>query len=71
MTFTAIARRHAAFATGLMGWSCDAFWRATPAEWLLAWRVWAPAHGISLDTSALGSDVLEHLQNRFPDGTYR
>jgi hypothetical protein len=38
VSFAEAAQRAAGAATGLLGWSPDAFWRATPAELLTAFE---------------------------------
>jgi hypothetical protein len=38
LSFSAWAACHARAATGQLGWAPNAFWQATPAEFLTAWR---------------------------------
>ncbi|GGB30357.1 hypothetical protein GCM10011380_19790 [Sphingomonas metalli] len=64
MSFAEQAARLAGFAGAVLGWSPDAFWRATPAE--LAAVVAAlsgEAAGAPADTATMA-----RLQEAFPDG---
>jgi uncharacterized phage protein (TIGR02216 family) len=63
--FVESATRLAGFSGAVLGWSPDAFWRATPAE--LAAVVLALAGG---DDAALPPEagVMAALKERYPDG---
>ena len=68
MTFCAEAVRLAGFAGAVLGWSPDAFWRATPAE--LAAVVGVLAGGVLAGGAVAPpeGDVLARLREAFPDG---
>ncbi len=62
--------RLAEAATGLLGWTPDLFWAATPAEFWTAWDGWVAAfHRQDGDGTRafLGSGELAALMTRFPD----
>ena len=60
--FAARAARLAGLAGVLLGWSPDAFWRATPAELRAALEALAgPGPG------AIGRGEIDALMERFPD----
>ncbi|MEG3163789.1 phage tail assembly chaperone [Sphingomonas sp. PB2P19] len=61
--FSERAGRLAGFAGAVLGWSPDAFWRATPAE--LAAVAGALNGG---QAPPPGADVLARLREAFPDG---
>jgi uncharacterized phage protein (TIGR02216 family) len=61
--FGEAAARLAGVAGALLGWSPDAFWRATPAELEAVLRALAGPAG----ESATAND-LERLRAMFPDG---
>lgn len=63
-------RLMAGMACGLMGWTPDAFWRATPAEFWPAWQQWARARGLTPD-KYMTRDELRELMAQFPDLTRR
>lgn len=63
MMFVGGAARLAGFAGAVLGWSPDAFWRATPAE--LAAVVGALAGG---QAGPPDSGLLARLRKAFPDG---
>jgi len=60
--FAAAAARLAGVAGLLLGWSPDAFWRATPAELRSALEALAGP-----GTAAIGRDEMAALMERFPD----
>ena len=66
--FAASAARLAGFAGAVLGWSPDAFWRATPAE--LAAVVGVLTGGVLAGGAVAPpeSDVLARLREAFPDG---
>ena len=63
--FTAAATRLAGFAGAALGWSPDAFWRATPAE--LA-AVVAVLSGADETVTPPDAATFQRLQEAFPDG---
>jgi uncharacterized phage protein (TIGR02216 family) len=63
MMFAAGALRLAGFAGAVLGWSPEAFWRATPAE--LAAVVGALVGDQAVPADA---DVVARLREAFPDG---
>jgi uncharacterized phage protein (TIGR02216 family) len=63
MTFGQAAGRLAGFAGAALGWSPDAFWRATPAE--LAAVVAALAGDAATPADAA---TIRRLREAFPDG---
>ena len=65
MTFTQAATRLAGFAGAALGWSPDAFWRATPAE--LA-AVVAALSGAGETVPPPDRATMTKLQEAFPDG---
>ena len=62
-SFAASAGKFAGLAGALLGWSPDAFWRATPAE--LAAVLGALAGG---GDDPASTDDLARLKRMFPDG---
>ena len=66
MTFAAAAARAAGVATGLLGWSPDVFWRATPADLTLALR--ARVGGEADTVRAADAALLAKLVEDNPDG---
>jgi len=60
--FAAAAARLAGVAGLLLGWSPDAFWRATPAELRTALEALTGP-----ETAAIGRDEMAALMERFPD----
>jgi Phage tail assembly chaperone protein, TAC len=63
-------RRIAEVATGILGWSPETFWAATPAEFWTAWDGWRSGHaGCDGVTSVqpLARDDLLALMANFPD----
>jgi hypothetical protein len=65
--FAAAARRAARVATGVLGWSPDSFWSATPADLLLALEG-TLGRGDEMAASPVGADTLAALRKEFPDG---
>lgn len=63
MTFEASARRLAGFAGAILGWTPDAFWRATPDELAAVLEVMAPA-----EQAPAGAIEIARLKEMFPDG---
>jgi uncharacterized phage protein (TIGR02216 family) len=59
------AERLAGVAGAVLGWSPDAFWRATPAELGAVLRVVAGEHAT---VSPPDAGVLARMQEAFPDG---
>ena len=62
-TFAQSAGRLAGFAGAVLGWSPDAFWRATPAE---LGAVVAALTGDAVTPP--GAAAIARLQEEFPDG---
>jgi uncharacterized phage protein (TIGR02216 family) len=61
--YGAVARAAGRVATGLLGWTPDQFWRATPAE------LWLALEGRFGDGPApFGSAELAKLRERLSDG---
>jgi len=60
------AVRLAGFAGAVLGWSPDAFWRATPAE--LAVVVTAAGGGAEAGMSPPDAITLAAMREAFPDG---
>jgi uncharacterized phage protein (TIGR02216 family) len=65
MRFAESATRLAGFAGALLGWSPDAFWRATPAELAAVVAALTGADGAADPPDAA---TLRALQEAFPDG---
>lgn len=63
MTYADVAKAAGALATGLLGWSPDAFWRATPAEMQLALTGSLGAD----ERAALGAGDLARLRKELRD----
>lgn len=63
--FADAAARAARVATGLLGWSPDSFWAATPADLLLALE---GATGGGDAKPAADANALATLLKEFPDG---
>ena len=63
MTYAEVAKAAAALATGRLGWSPDAFWRATPAEMELALTGRLGAN----ERVALGAGDLARLRKELRD----
>lgn len=61
--FVERAARLAGFAGAVLGWSPDAFWRATPAELAAVVGVLAGGH-----TAPPDPGLLARLREAFPDG---
>lgn len=60
------AVRLAGFAGAVLGWSPDAFWRATPAE--LAAVVTAASGGADAAVTPPDAGTLAAMREAFPDG---
>ncbi len=60
-------RRLAEVATGLLGWTPETFWAATPAEFWTAWDGWR-ARFSAPGAAPLVRPDLDRLMARFPDG---
>jgi len=63
--FAGRAERLAGFAGAVLGWSPDAFWRATPAELLTVVRAIA---GAPEDAAPPDAGLVAAMRERFPDG---
>lgn len=63
MTFADAAARLAGVAGAVLGWSPDAFWRATPAELASVTAALAGEAATPPDAATLG-----RLREAFPDG---
>ncbi|MFD1610973.1 phage tail assembly chaperone [Sphingomonas tabacisoli] len=61
--FAASASRLAGLAGAVLGWWPGEFWDATPAELAAVFSALNPAA-----EAPVGTDVLAHLQEQFPDG---
>lgn len=61
--FAGAALRLAGMAGAVLGWTPDAFWRATPAELAAVVRVLIPAATTPPDAATIA-----RLQEAFPDG---
>ena len=66
MRWAASAQRLAGMAGAVLGWSPDAFWRATPAE--LACVVRARAGGGAAAGEPPDAATIARLKEEFPDG---
>ena len=64
--FAEAAVRLAGFAGAVLGWSPEAFWRATPAE--LAAVVMAVRGGGEGAVTPPDADTLARMREAFPDG---
>jgi uncharacterized phage protein (TIGR02216 family) len=63
-------RAYMKVALGRLGWSPEAFWRATPHEFWAAFEGWVEANCIQHPGAALSADevaALEAMKKRFPD----
>ncbi|RMF08903.1 MAG: phage tail assembly chaperone [Alphaproteobacteria bacterium] len=60
-----IWRRYARMAMGVLGWTPDTFWRATPTELMLA--VEGLSGGAPPPPAPLSREEFEALRARFPD----
>ena len=67
MTFADAAGRLAGMAGGVLGWSPDAFWRATPAELGTVVRAIAGEAGAG-GSEPPDADLIARMQEAFPDG---
>ncbi len=65
MQFVDVARSAAMVATGLLGWTPEVFWRATPSELQLALN---GRFGESQGRQALSRQELERLREALGDG---
>ena len=65
VTFAERAGRLAGVAGAVLGWSPDAFWRATPAEMA---AVVAALTGAAGGESPPDADVIARMREAFPDG---
>lgn len=63
--FADAAERLAGFAGAVLGWSPDAFWRATPAELLTVVRALA---GSPEEAGPPDAALVAAMRERFPDG---
>lgn len=63
MTFADGAERLAGVAGAVLGWSPDAFWRATPADLASVVRALTGERAVPPD-----ADMMARLREAFPDG---
>lgn len=68
--FADAAARLAGFAGAVLGWSPDAFWRATPAELAVVLGAIAAdaTGGIGAGAEPPDAGVIARLREAFPDG---
>jgi uncharacterized phage protein (TIGR02216 family) len=59
-------RRLAEVATGILGWTSEAFWSATPAEFWTAWHGWR-SRFFGEAPQPLARTDLTQLMTQFPD----
>lgn len=57
-------RRYGEIGMGILGWSPDAFWRATPGDLAMALDGWREKHGIGRAGGALTAADVAQLRAR-------